>query len=544
MSAGKPGGEVEKNFEGARAGMMDRARTRDANQGLMFTLEPRGDTIRYTVEVSGSKERRELSFSARFSHREIEIELASGTTMVLPGEDAQVTIRDSTGDGESSRMGVFAGSRLVVVLALDSERFSDLLSSFRTRHIVSFNVSPELKDFMESNDDRWKWLFLSNVTINTRIPVAADSATHPPAHGTRPTYSTDHIASLLADAVARQYTPEFMRAWREGQLTRVLYQLAKSVAVAAGAGPDSRFQNDSFQAEWIEEQKDRLSAFLRTIPPAFHYLSFPTTEGNSIALFELPPAEFSEKAKTIRDVDSEKLIRAYGTIWIHDRAFTELRLGEKGYSHREYWLEVVIQALEGVATEYLQADDFVSPLLERALVDALVYKRILEFAQYSSDGPLPPDPSEYVKLKLTKTETILSKAAEAVMPLLPIAVPLVMIIIEGLLLFGTWVLAGVVTSTSTEKWIVFTGFTAARWIMIALHPPSPKGWLQKRKARNQATLQMLWDMCLAHEHVPAMNVALLQHLFYRLEERGAMFSPYVFRILDKRARRESTTPAV
>jgi len=36
-----------------------------------------------------------------------------------------------------------------------------------------------------------------------------------------------------------------------------------------------------------------------------------------------------------------------------------------------------------------------------------------------------------------------------------------------------------------------------------------------------------------------MNVNLLRHLLYKLEERGAAFDPVIYAILDKRAKRET-----
>jgi hypothetical protein len=110
--------------------------------------------------------------------------------------------------------------------------------------------------------------------------------------------------------------------------------------------------------------------------------------------------------------------------------------------------------------------------------------------------------------------------------------------VEVVVLAATWgisvFLAG---SEGLAKWILFTGVTSARWVAIAIRGKGDA--VRERDAKAQTNLQMLWDMAIAHERVPSLNVGLLRHLLFKLEERGAGFNPAVYSILDRRARREA-----
>ncbi len=78
------------------------------------------------------------------------------------------------------------------------------------------------------------------------------------------------------------------------------------------------------------------------------------------------------------------------------------------------------------------------------------------------------------------------------------------------------------------------------WVSLAF-------WFEARRDRlsaGEVNLRMLWDMVTAYEQVPSMrspsmDVGLLLHLFYQLEERGAAFGPYVYEILNKRKRHQA-----
>jgi len=356
--------------------------------------------------------------------------------------------------------------------------------------------------------------------------------------------------------VLRQTRSAFIEAVRpealldgSSQLQSVARDLSQSVCEAAGVGTDARFMEEAYREEFVEDQAYRLKEILSAIPSAFHNCPLSTTDGRRMNPFELTPAKFLETLPTIKDLSPEKLKEAYGTIWTHVRV-TDGIINDEQISQRHLDLRLYAaswpdsDAIGNVARLYLDAEDFVSPTLEWALVDALIHGRIIDFARtrsyagqlkatpsgQRSDGPLLPGAGDHpMGAKSPGIAGILGRefsklAARGIG--------------ETVALLLTWWVVGLVAGNEgAAKWILFTGVTAARWIVAALHGKSDLE--REERERDRVNLQMFWDMQLAHDHVPGMNVKLLQHLFYRLEERGAGFSVYVYDILDKRAKREA-----
>jgi hypothetical protein len=328
------------------------------------------------------------------------------------------------------------------------------------------------------------------------------------------------------------------------QLRSISADLAKSVCLSALVETDERFADDGFANKFVEEQSDRIGELLSALPSAFHNWPVKTKDGATINPFNMKVPELEKVADNVEDVSREALFKAYGTVWKHVRALSEIRPDAPSELRRDLMLHAWKDGVEDVAYVYLAADDFASPLLECAIVDALVLDRIVGFASACSftgnlpgfpdsqtfEGPLLPGTGRFPML--IKQPTPFGLVG---MGLTEIAGK---IAIELAILGVTWWGCGLLAGTEgLAKWILFTGVTAGRWVTEAVRKNGEEAL--ENKAKGKTNLQMLWDMGIAHERVPAMNVGLLKHLFYRLEERGAAFSPTVYAILDKRARRES-----
>jgi hypothetical protein len=327
------------------------------------------------------------------------------------------------------------------------------------------------------------------------------------------------------------------------QLATVAFDLSKSACEAAAARGDQTFTGDGLLHEFIDEQAGRVREILSAIPSAFHHWSFKTRDGREIQPFDMSVAEMREAVKDVADRGPDDVVKAFGTVWTHVRALSEIRPDAQSNFKRDLCLHASTDGVEHVAELYLAAGDFGSPLLEWAIVDALVFNRILDFASACAfsgnlpdtpvgqlvEGPLLPGTKAFpMGAKLPGWLAILGSS------LTEIGVKL---IFEAIVLAATWwfseQLAG---AEGLAKWILFTGMTAARWVSAAIRG---KGDVAREKeAKGETNLRMLWDMGIAHERIPAMNVGLLRHLFYRLEERGAAFSPLVYAVLDNRGRRE------
>ena len=347
------------------------------------------------------------------------------------------------------------------------------------------------------------------------------------------------IAGLVRDKATSDSVPP-----GSSQLASVALELAMSVSKAADAGRDSRFDDEEFLNDFVDTESDRVRDVLLAIPSAFHHFSLKTGDGKDVNPFELRVPELNEAVKDIVDLEPKKVLKAFGTIWSHTRVLDEIRSAETPQFRKELCFHPSDDGLSYVAQLYLDAEDLISPLLEAALIDALMHRRILDFASSCAfvgllpgtpdgqliDGPLlPGSSSSPMGAKLPSILGILGQG---------IAEITLNLAVEVVVLAATWgisvFLAG---SEGLAKWILFTGVTSARWVAIAIRGKGDA--VRERDAKAQTNLQMLWDMAIAHERVPSLNVGLLRHLLFKLEERGAGFNPAVYSILDRRARREA-----
>lgn len=346
------------------------------------------------------------------------------------------------------------------------------------------------------------------------------------------------IRQRLIDVTTKDIVPPKQHRSQLGQINS---DLCMSVCEAAARRGDSRINDDALLDDFVEEHAQRIKDLLTAIPSAFHHVTLKTQSGE-ITLFDLSVPEMLEAAKAVTEIEPEKVIKAYGTVWAHTRALSELKPESASKSRRDLLLNIRKDGVEYIAQLYLDADDFVSPLLEWAIVDALVFDRVTEFASACAftgnlpetpagqlvDGPLLPGTGAFqMGAKLPSWLSVFGGG---------IAQAAGKLVAELIALGVTWGISDWITSgDGPAKWTLFTGVTAARWVCGAIKSRSSQG----ADAKGATNLQMLWDMGIAHERVPAMNVGLLRHLFYRLEERGAAFNPAVHSILDKRARREA-----
>lgn len=321
---------------------------------------------------------------------------------------------------------------------------------------------------------------------------------------------------------------------KSSQLAKIVYDLANSICSSASVNT-----NDDFSNEFIEEQSYRIIDFISQIPSAFHNFTFTTIDNSHILPFNSTFTEFKELFPKLKDVSEKDYMKAYGVVWIHSRALNEIYPGKNKTTSQTYFLNPYEDELESIARTYLNEKDFISPLLEFAIVDALIHRRILDFGYgVHHTGllkALSPDQRFYGPLLagLSDNDYIGSNDLSFSRLISINILKFVMIVFFELIALSiTWFIVSAISDES--KWILFTGATAGRWICETIR----NSRLSDEAKNKKICMEMVWDMTIAHEQVPGMNVKLLQHLLYRLEERGAKFNSSIYDILDKRAKRE------
>ena len=337
-------------------------------------------------------------------------------------------------------------------------------------------------------------------------------------------------ASDLEEALIAELGLELLR---RSQLGQIISELASSVVAAAESDLKKRRRKQYFPDQFVTEETARIKKFVVMLPSAFHHHSFEAGT-RRIALFDQPLKQFMLSAETVKNEPVSRLQNAYGTLWMHANVLDAVRSGEKASIHREHYLHADPAQLEQVARTYLRAPDFVSPLLEWALVDALLWSRIQHFASSRA-----PTVARLARLAASHGDGPLVLAAPPVVKEGWHQANFVKLATTGLIelaaLALTYGIATLATAQTTDKWLLFTGVTAARWVVTALR--SNRNRLPEPATEADATLQLLWQLCQAHARVPGMNVGLLRHLVYQLEEQGAAISATVLDLLDKRGLR-------
>lgn len=346
-----------------------------------------------------------------------------------------------------------------------------------------------------------------------------------------PEYSKSVLLVTASDLEEALIAELGLETLRRSQLGQIISELAASVVEAAESDLKKRRRKQYFPDLFVQEETARIKKFVAMIPTAFHHHAFESGT-RRIALFDQPLAQFNQATETIKGEPASRLQNAYGTVWLHGNALESVRSGEPASIHREHYLQIDPRQIEQLSSAYLRAPDLVSPLLEEALVGALVWHRIQHYAHsnphaaqqlqdvpanHAGDGPLTLVPHTPA---VASSTVMLQRAGLAVLELVALGV--------------TYALASWLTSQSVEKWTLFTGITAARWVVTALRQYRPRGSVSL--AASPAS-QLLWQLCYAYTRVPGMNVGLLRHVLYKLEEQGAALSPTIFDVLDRRGQR-------
>ena len=360
-----------------------------------------------------------------------------------------------------------------------------------------------------------------------------------------------HIQGLDKEAFRKSLRYSLYEAVSQEQLGRnstalsnIGSELAGSMTAFANIDRDERFQHEYFRSEYIEAAQERLREFLSEIRGTFHTSSVRDQNNNKLfGLFGEAPADFSAKIGKMPAEIQERFKKAYGAVWAHQRAFDVVQNRKEPKYLEENFLSPTHSELENLAHRYCDADELVSPALEWALVDAMMYVKIVEFSELNHSvgkvkglathqliyGPLMP-----ASIRLSnadKQKTVIALIAENVGQIFLKA------IFEIAALAITWVIASLITggsSDSTIQWIAFTGATAARWIASAIRGTTAENSAEKRG--EELILQLLWDMAAAHDHIngPSFNAGIVRHLLYRIEEKSVGLGSMLFNILDKR----------
>lgn len=163
--------------------------------------------------------------------------------------------------------------------------------------------------------------------------------------------------------------------------------------------------------------------------------------------------------------------------------------------------------MEHVANMYLGNQWMKSKTLEWILIDAILFAETVEFGKVVNDVP---------------AQKFFSILGRSVWETVKFAFS------EGLALVITAFVSSIIDSTQgTVFWIAFATITIIRWLR-------PMRFEQiKAKAKNRILLFEMIGVYESKMKSYSFNPRLLRELIYDLEKKGAVYSPWVYHLLDR-----------
>lgn len=266
-----------------------------------------------------------------------------------------------------------------------------------------------------------------------------------------------------------------------------------------------------------------LSEVMDGLRVAFHPTMWEPNDEIPNNVFRHAPEEFKKAISELPVGQAKTLNDSYDRVWAHVSILHVIQAGEDQSQLAKYHLLPNLEDIESLASTYCKHPELISPLMEWALVDAMLYVETIGFARaLGSDNRIvghqymaPLKPVGFRK----QVKGFLSQAAAWGFG-------------EGFCLGYTCIAAGLANALSGSGfWLLFWGITALRWVRQKKDPALDL--LNKNS-------QLLSDMASAHEKLKTydFNAGLLRSQLYSLELRGAVFSIEVYNILDKRLTRD------
>lgn len=247
------------------------------------------------------------------------------------------------------------------------------------------------------------------------------------------------------------------------------------------------------------------SAYISQIGYIFSELRGAVARGPSLRpILNSEIEQFREHVSTLDQKAADDLIDAYDNIWKHRKSATVIASGK---IDPEESGELIVEMVEEAAKYYV-GSKLVSLRLEQLLIDALLFAETIAYAR-----TVPYWPSN-LRMRLVKG---LGQAVGFCFS-------------EGFALLVTAIIAKAIDEQQgLAYWIVFSAITIVRW-------------LRPNEARQEKvrTIRLMIEMSSAQGRLGHMhfNPRLLRELLFDLEKKGAVFSPVVYNLLDKRIARD------
>jgi hypothetical protein len=353
----------------------------------------------------------------------------------------------------------------------------------------------------------------------------------------------DTSEELLRRAFRYSISDSVPSELRSTHLHGILSELTQSMTTKLIPSEIAQLRHRETREELLNEKWLVLKEVMQEISGAFHSGSIPELP-DQYFVFSRDSEDFKASVSKLGEETQKKLLSARGFVWSHQRAWDFVSKGQWPKVYQENYISPNKDELDNLGYKYLTGMKLTSPSLEWALINAIVYLTIVDYANschfstrlpslrsgQSIAGPL---------LGVDYSTAILDHDSgwkKAILNILGLSLGRFLGSILNLVFSALFAWAITFwTNNSLITWMVFTASAASTWIVMGLRDHRGESENDERKAK-ATMMNLLWDLSSVHDHLSRrdFHVGNVRHLLYRLEERNISFGPTVFHLLGKR----------
>ena len=231
---------------------------------------------------------------------------------------------------------------------------------------------------------------------------------------------------------------------------------------------------------------------------------------------------FQQAISSLEEVERKKLADQYDRLWGNFNITSAIQFGENENGALASGFEPNADELDSVARRLVTLTPMRSDELERILISSLIYAETIAFARKIL--------SKEKLMGMTIPTVIIKKSAEYDgVKSIAIAVWATTknIAVDCIKIALTFALAFIVSNENhIAAWIVATGYTLFRW------------WREMALImgkKDLSEIELLLKMAVFHKLVDdqSSNPRLLREQLYKITDKGAVFSPWVFTLIDR-----------
>ena len=298
-----------------------------------------------------------------------------------------------------------------------------------------------------------------------------------------------------------------------GQLGQIITELSESAAEAGLI-----LNEDDKDLELLLELIPDLRSALRAKEDD------PSADYDYANLWDRDSDKFQDAIKTLPESEQKILIEKYDELWTNIDVSSGLKWGEDKHGAIAKGFDPMQDRIEDVAAMFLKLKTLRSRKLEHILINSLIFAETIAFGRMLFSKKKPSE--------ITVTPRFIdSKGIEEDASYFQIIIKTLWVMgkamgLEAIKLITTFFVALAVTNENImATWIVTTGYTVFRWwrqVFIASLTPENKQHILLDKMIQVHKLSSKYHFDPSH----------LKNQLNEVSKEGAVFSPYIFTLLD------------